>query len=327
MKMLVTGGTGFTGRFLIQRLCESGNHVRALVRDKSKGRALFKGLNIELVEGDITDYESVDNAVKGTEKVFHLAAIYRTAGMPDKVYWDVHVTGTQNLLEACLKNDINRFIHCSTIGVHGHIEDEPANESHPFNPGDIYQLTKLEGERKARQLGRETGLPVAIVRPCAILGPGDMRLYKLFKLASQKITLLFGSGNIMYHMVYIDDLIDSFVLAAEKNNAIGETIIIGGADYVTLNEIVDMIAEILEKPIIKIHLPVKPLHLLGFVCEKLFIPLGIEPPIYRRRVDFFTKSRAFDITKARKILNYEPKVSIKDGLAKTAAWYKRQGLL
>ncbi len=128
-------------------------------------------------------------------------------------------------------------------------------------------------------------------------------------------------------MVYIDDLIDAFLLASESEKAIGETFIIGGKEILSLNETIDLIAEKLKTNSTKIHLPAKPFQLLGSVCEKVCIPLKIEPPIYRRRVDFFTKSRSFDITKAKKLFDYKPKVSIRDGIANTIEWYKSRNLL
>ncbi len=326
MKVLVTGGTGFTGYNLVKRLCKLGIEVRVLIRDTQK-RKIFNGVDVEIIEGNITEPGIVDRAVEGIEKVFHIAAVFRTAGISEKEYWDVHVKGTENLLNSSIRHNIKRFIHCSTGGVHGHIEEPPANESYRFKPGDIYQITKLEGELKAVTFGLEKGLPVTVIRPSPIYGPGDMRLLKLFKMASRKYVFILGAGNVFYHMVYIDDLIDAFLLASESEKAIGETFLIAGGERLSLNEIIDLIAEEQGLKPTKIHIPVKPFQLLGDVCEKICIPLKIEPPIYRRRVDFFTKSRSFDISKANKILEYEPKVNIREGVARTISWYKEQNLL
>jgi nucleoside-diphosphate-sugar epimerase len=326
MKTLVTGGTGFTGSNLAWKLCEIGDEVRLLVRDKAK-TTVRNGLNAEIVQGDIRDFAAVDRAVRGVERVFHLAAVYRTAGISDSVYRDVHLNGTENLLKASLKHGVNKFIHCSTVGVHGHIDTPPANETYRFKPGDIYQRTKLEGELRATEFAKETGLPVVVVRPCAIYGPGDMRLYKLFQLSSKKVVFTLGSGSIFYHMVYIDDLIQAFLLASENDRAIGEAFIIGGAEVLTLNAIIDLIAELLKNASFKVHLPAKPFQALATLVERIYIPLGLEPPIYRRRIDFFTKSRAFDVSKANQILGFEPSVNIREGLSRTATWYIKQGLL
>jgi nucleoside-diphosphate-sugar epimerase len=325
MNVLVTGATGFTGSHLAKKLYQSGHDVRILVRDKARV-SQSKDFDPEIIQGDIRDPNSVGLAVKGIDIVYHIAAVYRTAGIADRVYRDTHVEGTEILLKAAFKSNVNRFVHCSTVGVHGHISKPPANETYPFNPGDIYQLTKLEGEKKALQFCEETGLPVTVIRPCPIYGPGDMRLYKLFKLSSRKIVPVLGNGEVYYHMVYIDDLVDAFILAGHKSNAIGEAYIIGGAECYALIQIIDMIAGVYGNKPFKIHLPAKPFQLLGSLCENVCIPLRINPPIYRRRIDFFTKSRKFDISKAIRVLNFKPNITIKEGLIRTANWYNEQNL-
>lgn len=326
MKVLVTGATGFTGSHLAKKLYRSGHDVRILVREKAKV-SQFNDFDPEIIQGDIRDFYSVKLAVKGIDLVFHIAAAYRTAGIADRVYWDTHVKGTEHLLKAAFKSNVNRFVHCSTVGVHGHIAKNPANESYQFNPGDIYQMTKLEGEQKAVQFFKKTGLPVTIIRPCAIYGPGDMRLYKLFKLMTYKLIPILGTGKIFYHMVYINDLVDAFILAAENENVIGESFIIGGEECYKLNRLLELIAKELNNAPLKIHIPAKPFQFMGTICEKIFIPLGMNPPIYRRRIDFFTKSRIFDISKSKKMMGFKPKIDLKEGISRTANWYKESGLL
>lgn len=326
MNILVTGATGFTGGALAQKLIELGNVVRVIVRKKYNLKLHDTG-KLEIVEGSIVEKDIVDEALKDIDKVFHIAAVFREGGLKDQDYWDVHVKATENLLNSSLKHNIKRFIHCSTMGVHGHIKMPPANEDSPYSPGDIYQITKLEGEKTALNFYKKTKLPVAVVRPCAIYGPGDMRLLKLFRMAKRKPIILLGDGEIYYHLVYIDDLVNGFILASEKDEAVGESFLIGGEKAYKLNEIMDKISKILGTSNKKIHLPVAPFQIAGSVCEKICIPLGIKPPIYRRRVDFFTKSRSFDISKAKNILGYQPKFSIGEGLEKTAQWYKEKRFL
>ncbi len=327
MKVLVTGAAGFAGGVLVSKLIDQGYRVRVFVRNPSRLIKASLSKEMDVVVGDITDESAVLQAVKGVDTVFHIAALFRQAGVSDAMYWDVNVGGTENLLNSSLKLGVKRFIHCSTVGVHGHIAGNPADENHCFSPGDIYQVTKLEGEKRAIQFYRKTGFPVSVVRPGPIYGPGDLRLLKLFKLASRRITPILGNGNIKFNMVYVEDLADAFILASKEEKAIGEVFIAAGPDNPSLNEIVDMIAEIMERPKSKIHLPARPFQIMGFLCEKFCIPLKIEPPIYRRRVDFFTKSRAFDISKAKEILGYRPKVFIRDGLERTIRWYREKGLL
>ncbi len=327
MKILVTGGTGFTGHNLSKRLLEDGHQVRLLVRSK-KRVALDPHADLEIQEGDIRDKEAVNRAVAGVKKVFNIAAMFRSAASVDQDYRDIHVEGVRHLLEAAVRQKVERFVHCSTVGVHGDVKVPPATEESPYAPADIYQRTKLEGELLARDFAAKNGLALSVVRPTAIYGPGDLRLLKLFKLAVKKVTPVIGTGKIYYHMVYIDDLVQGFILASEREEAIGQVFIVGGDENMILDDLLSTIAAITgSRPDAKIHIPALPFQLAGSLCEKICIPFGIEPPIYRRRVDFFTKSRSFDIGKAKRLLGYRPQYGLREGLRRTATWYKEQGLL
>ena len=132
---------------------------------------------------------------------------------------------------------------------------------------------------------------------------------------------MIGDGKVLYHMTYVEDLARGFILAGEKDESVGEIFTIGGEVYLTLSELVSKIASVLNRTVPKLNIPVWPVWFGGLICEIVFKPFRISPPIYRRRVDFFVKDRAFDISKAKKILGYSPKVSLDDGLKKTADWY------
>jgi nucleoside-diphosphate-sugar epimerase len=138
---------------------------------------------------------------------------------------------------------------------------------------------------------------------------------------------MLGSGRVLYHLTYVEDLARGIILAGEKPEALGEVFTIGGREYLTLAELVERIASALGVPVPRKRLPVWPVWFAGLLCEIAFRPLGIEPPIYRRRVDFFIKDRAFDISKARRLLGYEPQVDLDTGLRLTADWYKTNKLL
>ncbi len=326
MKALVTGATGFTGFNLTRKLLHDGVDVRVLVRDRNR-LTIDGNRQPEIIEGDIRDRKTVYQAVAGVNRIYHIAAMYRTAGSPDQDYYDIHVKGTGYLLEAALAAGTERFVHCSTVGVHGDVARDIADEEAPFNPGDVYQRSKLEGELHAREFADKKGLALTVIRPTAIYGPGDLRLLKLFKMAGGRIIPLLGDGTIYYHMVYIDDLVEAFVLASESEKAIGEVFIIGGREKVTLNELVEKIAATTGRSGKIVHLPARPVQLLGSICEKICQPLGIEPPIYRRRVDFFTKSRSFNVDKAARLLGFTARVSLDEGISRTAAWYRQNGFI
>jgi nucleoside-diphosphate-sugar epimerase len=330
VKVLVTGVTGFTGGHLARTLAERGHQVKALVRPRSLERfrtSAAAAAGVEPVSGDLADPASVARASEGVSVVYHIAATYREAGQPDSAYRAVNVDGTRHVLEAAVAANAARVVHCSTGGVHGHIAHPPANEDAPFNPGDVYQATKLEAEQLAREFGRTRGLDVVIARPIGIHGPGDLRFLRLFRGLNRGRFPVLGSGNVFYHLTYIDDLVEGFRLCGEVPAAAGRTYLLAGARYTTLNELIRLIAAELNVRPPRLHLPVWPVWTAGLLCEMICVPLRIEPPIYRRRVDFFTKSRAFDTTRARTELGFIPNVDLEEGIKRTAAWYRAEGLL
>ena len=320
--VLITGATGFTGGHLARRLRGLGHGVRALVRRGAGAREL-QAAGITVYEGDLRRRADVVRAARGVRSIYHLAAAFRIARESDSFYRSVNVRGAENVVEAARKNVVERLIHCSTIGVHGDIKEIPSTESSPFNPGDIYQETKLEGEL-VTQAAIDRGLPAVIVRPASIYGLGDLRFLKLFRAIQARRFVMFGSGKTLWHPVYIDDLVDGFLLCGEREEALGRTYILAGERHVTLSEWVAAIARAVDVPPPRGRLPYWPLAASAAVCETVCRPLRIDPPLYRRRAAFFTNDRAFRIDKARRELDYRPEVAIEDGLQRTANWHFEQ---
>ena len=326
MRVLVTGATGFTGGRLATWLADRGYQVRALVREPAKAQDLARA-GIELVPGDIRDRQAVSAAVAGIDVVHHIAAVYRQAGLGREVYREVNALAVRTLVEASAGAGVTRLVHCSTVGVHGDIEHPPATEDAALKPGDIYQQTKLEGEALAREAGARAGIEVTIARPSGIYGPGDRRLLKLFRPVARGRWITLGSGEIYYHLTFIDDLVDGFYLCGTHPAAANRTYILAGGEVTTLNALVALIAEGAGVPPPKRHLPVWPVWTAGAICEAICSPFGIEPPLYRRRVDFFTKSRAFDISRARSEIGFAPRVGLREGIRRTLDWYRSEGWL
>jgi dihydroflavonol-4-reductase len=326
LRVLVTGATGFTGGHLARALAGRGYYVRALVRDPGRAAPLHDA-GIDLVEGDVRSEASLRQACRDVEVVYHIAAMYREAGLKDEVYRAVNAHAVHTLVHAAAAEHVKRVVHCSTVGVHGDVKQPPANEDAPLSPGDIYQQTKVEGERLAREAAAATGMEVVIARPTGIYGPGDRRLLKLFRGVARRRFIVLGAGRIYYHLTYIDDLIEGFRLCGEVPAAAGRTYILAGGEVTTLDQLIDVIAQTAGVAPPRLHLPVWPFWVAGAACEAICAPFGIEPPLYRRRVDFFTKSRAFDISRARRELGYAPKVGLRDGIRNTLNWYKTAGWL
>jgi nucleoside-diphosphate-sugar epimerase len=323
LRIALTGATGYTGGRLLARLRGETHQVAALAR-----RVPETGPpGVRWVEGDLTDADALRRLVEGADAVIHVAAVYRTAGHPDSYYHDVNVGGTERLLEAAARAGVRRFVHTSTVGVHGDVKDPPADETAPIAPGDVYQQTKAEAEALALAFHRRRALPVVVVRPAAIYGPGETRLRKLFRAIARGRYAIVGSGRAFYHPVYIDDLVEGYRLALSRPEAAGEAFILGGPRYLSQNELAALIARHTGGSVLPFHVPAAPVQFAGALVEAICVPFGIEPPLHRRRVDFWTKSRAFSIEKARRVLGYEPKVDVDEGVARTAASYREAGWL
>jgi nucleoside-diphosphate-sugar epimerase len=323
MTVLVTGATGFTGGYLARYLASRGETVRALVRDPARAASLPSG--IERVHGDLRDPESLRRAMTGCDVVYNIAALYREAGLPAAEYRAVNATAVGTLVDLAKAAGVRRVVHCSTVGVHGDIEHPPANEDAPIRPGDIYQETKVEGERVGRDAAARAGVELVIARPTGIYGGGDRRLFKLFGKIAQRKFVMLGSGRHFYHVTHVEDLAEGFRLCATVPAAAGRTYIFGGGEVPTLADLVARTAKVAGVPPPRVRLPVWPFWLAGAACEAVCAPFGIAPPIYRRRVDFFRKSRAFDISRARRELGYRPRVSLDEGLRRTLEWYREHG--
>lgn len=326
MRALVTGGTGFAGSHLCKSLIDNGYQVRALVRDPHQAGPLVRW-GAELVCGDLRDPESLKRALRGEEVVYHVAAVFRRGDLSPKEMWETNATGTKNILEAAEKAGVRRFVHCSTVGVHGETTRAPANEESPYQPGDAYQKSKVEGERIAFSYMERGRLPVVVFRPGGIYGPGDLRFLKLFKAIKKGRFVMLGSGRVLYQLIYIADLIDGILLCGTEDQALGKVYILTGEKPVTLNRFVEVIAKTLGVSIPRLRIPVAPVYGISLLCELLCRPLGVDPPLHRRRIDFFRKSRWFDISRAKRELGFRPKTDLNTGIERTAAWYREQGYL
>lgn len=326
MTVLVTGATGFIGQALARRLLTCGERVRVLARRPEK--IAEAGLQVhEVYEGDITDAAAVERAVAGAGVVYAVAGTFREPSLSDERYREVNVAAVRLMMETARKHGTRRVVHCSTVGIHGNVAGAPANEDTPVRPDGIYETTKAEGDRLALSYAKG-GLEVVVVRPAPVYGPGDTRLVKLFKLAARDRVVLLGNGRPHYHMVFIDDLVEAFRLAGTVPGVSGEAFIVGGAERPTLEDLVRRIGRLTghqRQRILK--LPAGPILGLGDLCERVCRPLGLNPPIYRRRIEFFVNNRAYDIGKAERLLGYCPAVNLEEGLARTAAWYRAQGFL
>ncbi|MGI9591966.1 MAG: NAD-dependent epimerase/dehydratase family protein [Myxococcota bacterium] len=327
MKVLVTGGMGFTGSALCLRLAEQGHEVVALDNKGGIFDDELRERDVSLHLGSVTD-EKLDNQLaEGCAQIHHLAAAFRLVNLGKKAYWDVNVGGTENVLEAARLAGGARVVNCSTCGVHGNVDNPPAGEDAPIAPADYYQYTKWEGEKIAMSRV-EAGQWVTTLRPAAIYGPGDPeRFLMIFRRVAKGRFVFLGNGSTTYHPLYIDNLVDAFMRAAEVDEANGRSYLIADEEYVPIRDLVERTARALDQECQMVFLPFWPAYAVAAAVELVYKPLPAEPPIFRRRLDWFRQNRAFQIERAKNELGWTPRVGLDQGLRETGAWYREKGLI
>lgn len=325
VRVLVTGATGFAGTALTRKLVELGALVHAIARPESNLGDL-KNLPIRWSIGQVYDPETVRHATEGVELIFHMATTYRHAGASMDENRLVHIKGTQLLAEAVTgRPEFKRFVHVSTVGVHGHITHGAANEDAPFQPDDIYQRTKAEAELWIRKYAPDHHLPFTVLRPCALYGPGEKRFLKFFKMANHRLVVLLGKPGHGIHLIHVDDFVGMALLAARHPAALNEVFICGSPTNISLEKMVKLIAREFGISNHVLRLPAFPLYAAGYICELICKPLRIDPPLHRRRVAFFTKVRNFDTSKIYSRLGYTCQIPDETGVPLMARWYAEHG--
>ncbi len=325
-RILVTGGRGFLGQHLAINLMKKGYKVRIFSRKTASGSNNIT-YRVETVIGDIRDYSALEKATENVDRIIHLVSNFRSGGSDKRDAYSINVTGTENILLVSERFKVKQLIHCSTIGVHGSVKEIPANEETPFNPGDLYQETKLIAEKKVWEFYNQSRFPITVIRPISMFGPGDQRMLKLFRMIKKKRFVVVGNGKAYFQPAYIDDVVDGFIRCIGNENSFGKVFIIGGDEYVTLNELFRLIAAALDVSPPTIRIPMWPVLCMATICEKICAPLHIEPPLHRRRVSFFQNNRAFSLDKAKKEIGFSPQVTLVEGIKKTIDWYENNGLL
>jgi nucleoside-diphosphate-sugar epimerase len=329
MNILITGGTGFIGSRLALRCLERGDDVLILGQANTPAeegnRKLLESRGAAVTLGSVTDRERVLDVLHGVDVVYHLAAAQHEANVPDQRFWDVNVTGTRNLLEASVKAHVKRFIYGSTIGVYGSPGHGPIGNESPLQPDNVYGVTKLAAEKLVASFQQE--IPGVIIRISETYGPGDHRLLKLFKAIKKNVFFMIGSGRNLHHLIYIDDLIEGFFLSTMVEEAVGKTFVLAGNEPITTDEMVTTIANHLDVAVRRFRAPLLPFLMAAAILEAVLRPLGIQPPLHSRRMDFFKKSFVFSLEQPAKILGFTPRFSFHQGVAETARSYAEMGYL
>lgn len=322
MQAFISGGSGFIGSHLIDHLLKKSWRIRALVH-KSR---IHQEEKIEVIRGDISDFESLRNGLKGTDVLFHLAAALGSSLISEKEFYRINTDGTETILEAAREAVVKKIIHFSSAGVLGIVKsNEIAAEDYLLNPRNIYDRSKLEGEKVALRFARE-GMNLVVIRPGWVYGPGDRRTFKLIKAIQKRRFILPTKGKILQTPVYIQDLIKGILLSAERGRK-GEIYHLAGREVLTVREIVETIASSAGRKIPSFTLPLFPLKVAAWLTEKIFSPFKKEAPLNMSRLSFFIHPKPLSIRKAEKELGYSPEVDFKKGMALTLSWYREYGWL
>ncbi len=329
MKILITGGTGFIGSRLALEARGRGHEIVVagqLNSDPERTRAEeLQNAGIRVDQGPLQDPAYAQRVVDGCDTVIHLAAAQHEANVPDEYFFDVNVNGTQTLLDASKSAGVRRFVYGSSIGVYGDASGQILDENTPPRPVNVYGRSKLRAEEVVRSYAQ--ALQISIVRISETYGPGDFRLLKLFRALNRGRFFIIGSGLNRRQVIHVRDLARGLLLAATSPAAVGETFVMAGAQIMTTREMVREVAGALDRAPPSLRVPMWPFLAAAICFERTLSPLGIQPPLHRRRLDFFRKSFVFSTVKAQQLLGFTPALSFADGARETAAWYRDQGYL
>lgn len=329
-RCLVTGATGFVGSSLAITLSKKGINVRGLVRNSGseKARELAEA-GVELHSGDVTQPETLAQAVRDIDTVFHAAAVLGPANLDPKVYRAVNAGGTSAMIAACRSDGgVKRFVHLSTVGVLGPLPEKVrADEGCPPKPEDIYEVTKLEAEELVLDAIRNDRFPAVIVRPGWVYGPGDTRTYRLFRMIARKRFMVIGKALNRQHPIHVEDLVAGILLAAMVTEAEGRVYHLCGPEIITVNELCAEVAEAAGVRLFPFHPPVWTVREPARMIGKIWSLFGADPPVDHRKADFFTIHRAYSIQRAKDELGWVPEIRFADGIRRTIAWYRERKML
>lgn len=330
-RVLLTGATGFLGRYVAKELTARGTQLIGMVR-KTSDRSSLEGLDLPLVEADLTDPATLLSATAGMDAVIHLAAYYTFHGKPE-LYHKITVEGTRNLLDACVRNGVGRIIYCSTTEVIGPVENPPGSEDSPPKPQFEYGRSKLRAESLVKEYA-DRGLDFTILRPSGLYGPGnidDVAFWFITSFAKNALPTRFivGSGKSMIQFTHARDAAQAFRLALEKPEvASGKTYIIAERNGYSYEQVYGILAEICGRSPPRIHVP--PLLAKAMIApvEALNKLSGKENFMWHvSTVDSVTHHRCYSVEKAVRELGFDPQYDLRTGLRETVEWYRGNGYL
>jgi nucleoside-diphosphate-sugar epimerase len=325
MRVLITGAGGFIGSHLVEQQLRLGRQVTALDLHVESLENLAAHPQLTILEGDFADAALTEQYLKDLDICFHLASAHLETDVDEQYFFKVNVQEARDFVQRCCEAGVGRFVHCSSVGVYGDIENPPADEGSECNPDVAYERSKLAGEQAVMEFAREANYPVVVVRPAWVYGPRCPRTVRLFRTIKKGRFFFVGDGKTLRHPIHIDDMTAGFELAATHPNAPGEVFIMAGPRAVTLVELADEIAAVIgvKKPSLK--LPKAPVWLGCILLEAGAKVFKYKPPFTRRSLKFYTGNTAFSIQKVKDMLGFDPEIDLKEGLQQTCDWMYSSG--
>ncbi|MBC1196446.1 NAD-dependent epimerase/dehydratase family protein [Microcystis aeruginosa BLCCF158] len=326
MKILVTGATGLIGQQLIRRLQKDGYYVKALVRPQREV-SWIETVGVELCRGDIGDLVALKQAMQGCQQVFHLAAKVHGADVTRDSLWAVNVRGTDQVAQASLQTGVERLIYCSTVAIYGRtFSNRAITEDTLPRPDSPYGESKLRTEKILQTYAQRNGLPVVIVRPSTVFGPGASSWAGLFQAIANRQFRLMGSGQGHHHITDVTDMVEGLMQCSTIPAIEGRTYILAGPESISLAEFVTLIGKAVGVSDLPAALPEAPLQVYKQLNRLTYQLTGYLLP-KADRIDLFLGDRSYNLSRARQELNYNPQISPEETIHRTADWFRHQGYL
>ncbi|MEW6472158.1 MAG: NAD-dependent epimerase/dehydratase family protein [Actinomycetota bacterium] len=329
MLCFVTGATGFVGGRLVDALLEEGHKVRALVRDPAKA-PLLQRPGVELVRGDLADPAGLEEAVAGSERVFHCAALVGDWLRADDAR-RVNVDGTRALMAASSSVGVGRVVYLSSLSVYGLGQHRGTDESAPLRySGEPYIDSKIDADRMVQVYAGRVGPEVVILRPGFVYGPGDRRfLPKLLDALTRRQFVYIGDGRKLLNISYVDDVAQGMLLAATVPAAAARTYNLTDGTETTLRDFVEFLCHQLGIPAPTRRIPPPVAWAACHGAEALARARRAQeaPRLSRGRMRFLYYNQHYSGAKAQRELGYRPRFTYREGIPPTLVWYREQGLL